>query len=100
MTFHVKFAERSLVQIEKIRDWIAEWSPTRAEEWENGLFDAAQSLTTMPRLHPLASEEDAFPGEIRELLFWDRQTAYRVIFGIRGDEVWILDVIHSLRGPN
>ncbi len=76
--------------------WITEHrSPAAAAKWFNALEKVIQTLGTHPHRGPIATENDKFPEEIRELLHGRRRQKYRVIFTIREDAVHVLYVRHG-----
>lgn len=79
--------------------WIRAYSPDLANEWMNGLFQAMQSLDTMPRRAPVAFENEFFREELRQLLYGKRGRIYRILFTIQDDEVQVLFVRHSAQAP-
>jgi plasmid stabilization system protein ParE len=73
-------------------------SPTSAARWYNGLIKKIDTLRRYPTRCPLATENDKFPEEIRELLYGrSKRYKHRIIFTIREDVVHILYVRHSAR---
>ena len=79
-------------------DWIARHSPARAETWYRGLFEAIETLKTLPTRCPVISESPALGEDVRELLYGKRRGVYRIIFSIRGDVIRILSIWHGARG--
>ena len=73
---------------------IREDSPGRAAEWRKGLLKAARTLERSPERCPLAPESGP-ELEIRQLLYG----AYRVLFTIGKDTVYVLHIRHGARQP-
>lgn len=67
-------------------------SPGRAAEWRESLLKAAQTLERFPRRCPLAPESSA-ELEIRQLVYG----AYRVLFTVAKDTVYVLHIRHGAR---
>lgn len=79
--------------------------------WYEGLFLAAQTLSTLPRSHAIAPENDAYSVEVRRLFYSGPSRrlsgpVYRILFYIvepSEDEeegtVRILHVWHGAKGP-
>jgi len=67
-------------------------SPGRAAEWREGMVKAAQTLERFPRRCPLAPESGA-ELEIRQLV----SGAYRVLFTVAKDTVYVLHIRHGAR---
>lgn len=57
--------------------------------WFNGLLEAVEKLETFPHRCPLATENDAFKDEIRQLIYGRRTGRYRILFTIRADAVHV-----------
>ncbi len=82
-----------------------------AIRWYEGLFLAAQNLSTLPQCHAIAPENDTYGVEVRRLLYSgpSRRSsgrAYRILFYVvepLEDEeegtVRILHVWHGTKGP-
>ena len=47
------------------QDWIADFSPERAEKWYRGLFQKIETLKLHPKRCPIASESFAYGEELR-----------------------------------
>jgi plasmid stabilization system protein ParE len=71
----------------------SEASLETAVRWYNELETAIATLDQMPRRCSLASENDFFEEEIRQLLV----APYRVLFTILGNRVHLLHVRHTAR---
>ena len=85
------FADANL---EEIYLRIREDSPSRAAEWRKGLVKAAQTLDRFPKRCPLAPESGP-EIEIRQLVYG----AYRVLFTVAKDTVFVLHIRHGARQP-
>jgi plasmid stabilization system protein ParE len=83
-------------ELEDAYDWLAAQSPLHAPEWHNGLVDAILSLENSPARCPLAPEADTHE-QTRQLLYGNRQHAYRILFKIRDQTVLVLHIIHAAR---
>ena len=70
-------------------------STEAAHTWAAGLMDAINSLKTMPRRCHLARENEAFPYEIRQLLYGKGSSSHRIIFTVRENAVSILHIRSS-----
>jgi plasmid stabilization system protein ParE len=71
----------------------------KARHWYEGLLSAIESLSEMPRRCSLARENDYFTKEIRQLLYGQGRSSYRILFTIVEDgnvsTVRILHIRHS-----
>jgi plasmid stabilization system protein ParE len=75
-------------------------SLTVAARWYNGLIKKIETLRHNPFRATLATENDKFPEEIRQLIYGgsDKRThKHRIIFTVREDIVHILCVRHAAR---
>ena len=70
-------------------------NPTYADEWFKGLMNAIASLQEKPRRCPLATENEVFSEEVRQLLYGKSKNRYRVLFTISADIVYVLFVRHT-----
>lgn len=68
-------------------------SPGRAAEWRKGLLKA-QALDRFPERCPLAPESGP-ELEIRQLIYG----AYRILFTVAKDTVYVLHIRHGARPP-
>ena len=97
MTYRVEIDPRATVEIEKAYLWLAGRSPMKAVEWFNDFHDAIESLQTLPMRCPLVPERDAFPEEVRQLLYGKRGGVYRILFTVTNKTVRVLRVRHGAR---
>lgn len=89
---HLEWTEPALVDLEAIRDYIAQDSPANADRFVDRLFTSAKKLTDFPRIGRPVPEADDTSEDIRELIFRDYRIIYRVT-----DRVQVLTVIHGAR---
>ncbi len=78
----------AIERLSEVVDYIALDRPMAAEKWALGAFDRVEQLETFPdsgRTVPEVGRTD-----IRELIYGK----YRIIYGIKGDEISILTVRH------
>ena len=75
----------------------SEQSTEAARVWTVGIMNAISSLKTMPRRCHVARENDAFPHEIRQLLYGKGARVYRILFTIHEDVVSVLHIRHGSR---
>jgi plasmid stabilization system protein ParE len=66
----------------------------RALEWFNGLHEAIYALAAFPNSHPIARDNP--PGrQVRQALFGKGRNAYRILFVVRHETVWVLRIRHT-----
>jgi plasmid stabilization system protein ParE len=97
MEYRIKIAAKAYSDAEEAHAWIAQHAPANAAKWYLKLFEAIDSLKSLPFRCSLAPESDAFQEEIRQFLFGKRRGTYRVLFTIRGDTVQVLRIMHGAR---
>ncbi|MFO0911575.1 MAG: type II toxin-antitoxin system RelE/ParE family toxin [Pirellulales bacterium] len=77
-----RFTVQITTEVElSIRDafyYIQQRSPSNALKWLVGLYQAINTLETMPNRCALIREQDAFDEEVRELLYH----SHRIIFTV------------------
>jgi plasmid stabilization system protein ParE len=100
MTYRVEIAG----QVERDADAILEWLRSQhatdaAVAWLHGLGEAIDSLAQFPSRCPLASENQEFAFEVRQLLYGRKPHVYRVLFTIERDVVRVLHIRHARRKP-
>ncbi|MGB3760693.1 MAG: type II toxin-antitoxin system RelE/ParE family toxin [Rivularia sp. (in: cyanobacteria)] len=67
-------------------------SPDVAAAWFNGLFDAVESLETMPFRCALAPEAEILQEEIRQFIY---RKNYRLLYKVEGELVQIYHIRHT-----
>jgi plasmid stabilization system protein ParE len=95
--YRVHFTNSASSDAEAAYDWIRADSPSAAVKWFNGLADVIESLETLPERCALARESARAGEKIRQLLYGRRPHVYRILYIIRGTDVYILHVRHSAR---
>ena len=111
--YFVEWSEPALLEADEAYLGISERSgPDAAFLWYEGLFEAGETLSSMPRIHPIAREDERYDIEVRRLLYYGpskRRSGqiYRILFFIIEpveDEtegvVRILHVWHGAKGPS
>ncbi len=95
MPFTVHITSRALREIDEALQWLSERSHAAALRWHERLVEAIHSLKDNPERCGLAPESEWYPGEVRQLLHGKRRGVYRILFEVRGNNVYILRVRHS-----
>src|SRR5438132_1142432 len=86
----------------EIRDaviWHVSNRPNHVAAWYIGLQKAIESLSEWPTRYALAYENDAFTVEVRQLVYGKDRNAYRILYTVRKDRVYVLHVRHAARAP-
>ncbi len=91
MSRRVEFSPTAESEILEAARFIAEDSPLDAVRWYDGIHEAIMSLRDMPNRCSHAREDEAFPIELRQLVF----KSHRVIFSVHDDVVRIHRVLHG-----
>ena len=97
MKYRIQIQPSAIQEIEDGYAWIFKDSPEYAKRWRERLLATLQTLRVDPDRCPLASENDYFSEEVRQLLFGKRIGVYRILFTIADDTVAILHVRHAAR---
>lgn len=82
-----------------IRDahaWLSAKNPDYADRWLATVRAKILSLDTLPEVHPVAAESEAFDAEIRQLLV-GRGTRWKVFYTVQGATVHVLHIRHGAR---
>ena len=91
MRWRIEFSPTAESEILDAARFIAEDSPTDAVRWYDGIHEAVMSLQDMPNRCSHARENEAFPLELRQLVF----KSHRVIFSIHDDIVRNHRILHG-----
>ncbi|MDX2100881.1 MAG: type II toxin-antitoxin system RelE/ParE family toxin [Leptolyngbyaceae cyanobacterium bins.59] len=94
MAFRVEITVAAKLQIQEDYLWYKQNLPSFADPWLDGLLKALDTLKKFPNRCPLAPENDAFQEEVRQLLYGKQRNAYRILFTLREDIVYVLHVRH------
>ena len=87
----VIWSPSALDDVDRIAEYIARDSPARAALFVTRLLQSADGLETFPSCgRPIPEIGDS---SCREII----RGAYRVMYRIVGDEVWITGVVHGAR---
>ena len=97
MKYRVHLTHSASADAERAYDWLAQRAPRAAVKWFNGLLDVVESLEMFPRLCGLARESEKSPEEIRQMLYGRRPHIYRILFIVRGEDVYVLHIRHGAR---
>lgn len=99
MAYDIRIHDTALEDIDAAASWIAEKASERkASEWIDSLFETIDTLAEIPRRCPLSPENGKWgPEELRQLLFQDYPSQYRILFHISNQIVHILQVRHGAR---
>jgi plasmid stabilization system protein ParE len=94
MTYRVRITPSALASAEEIYLWLKEQDPLEAVQWFNGLFEASESLTQMPKRCGIAPERELLGVEVRCLYY---RKFYRILFCVEATTVIIHHIRHTSR---
>ncbi|HTW94583.1 MAG TPA: type II toxin-antitoxin system RelE/ParE family toxin [Tepidisphaeraceae bacterium] len=97
MRFRVHLTSTAAADAEAAYLHIAESAPRAAVRWFNGLVDVVASLDSFPTRCEIARESVKAGEEIRQMLYGRRPHIHRLLFIVRGQDVYILHIRHSAR---
>ena len=93
MTYHVKLSPGVDDEILSAAFYIARESVPSAERWLDGIYEAIQSLGSMPERCGVIRENEEFAEELREL----RYQSHRIIFVVQEQTVRVVHIRHAAR---
>jgi plasmid stabilization system protein ParE len=96
MKYEVLLSPRALRDLERAYQWLLERTEQHAPKWHDEALEAIESLDENPERCPLAPESKK-QEVLRQLLFGDKRHAYRIVFAIRDDKVWVVHITHGAR---
>jgi plasmid stabilization system protein ParE len=90
LAFHVRYRRRAERDLEKL-------TQTTTLEWFDGLVDAIESLAEFPQRCAFAPDRGFRHREIRQLLYGERHSVYRILYRVEDENVQILTIRHARR---
>jgi plasmid stabilization system protein ParE len=98
MAFRVEITPKARQDADAILEWLlAQEAGEAGLRWFRKLEEALASLTQLPTRCRLAPENPSVPFEMRQLLYGHRPHAYRILFTIEGEVVYVLHIRHGRR---
>ena len=95
MKYTVLISGPAQKELEAIYEWLVEQTEVHAPLWYNDLLNAILSLDTSPARFPIAPESRSEFDQTRQLLFGSKRHAYRILFIIRDENVFITHIRHA-----
>ena len=88
--YKVVFEESAQADVRESYEWgRRNWGKHEAQQWVWQLRKAVtEQLAVVPKAFPVASEDEEFPEEIRQMIVG----RYRILFTIKGRKVHVLHV--------
>lgn len=85
------WSERALMDVEHLRDYIAQDSPFYARQFIERLLTRLENLPTFPRMGRSVPEAES--EDVREIVY----QGYRVIYRLKAGVIEIAAVVHGSR---
>ncbi len=92
MAYRVLYRKRAERDLDRLAEGVA-------LEWFEGLCDAIESLAEFPDRCALAPESGLRQKGVRQLLYGEGQSIYRILYRITDKNVEILTIRHARRRP-
>ena len=94
----IVFAPTAKEDLENVVAWLDENAPEKVAEWLASLRVEIDTLKTMPERCAYAPENGLWGNEeLRQLLFQQYPSKYRVIYTMQKNKVQILNIRHGAR---
>jgi plasmid stabilization system protein ParE len=96
--FDIVLAPTAYDDLDEILHWLSEQAPEKVPEWFAAIKTRIQTLSHLPERCPHAPENGLWGNEeLRQLLFQDYPSKYRIIFTVSESSVRILNIRHGAR---
>ena len=92
MAHHVLYRKRAEHDLEKLAE-------AATPEWFDGLCEAIESLAEFPERCALVPEPGLRRKGVRQLLYGQGRSIYRILYRVKGESVQILTIRHGRRRP-
>lgn len=97
-SYQVVFAPSAADDLDEIVNWLSLEAPEKVLEWVGAIKTHIHTLSTLPERCPYAPENGLWgEEELRQLLFQNYPSTYRIIFTVTENSVRILNIRHSAR---
>jgi plasmid stabilization system protein ParE len=96
--YEIVFAPTAYEDLDAILEWLSEEAPEKVSEWFKAIQKHINTLSHLPESHPHAAENGLWgEEELRQLLFQQYPSKYRIIYTVSSDTVRILNIRHGAR---
>ena len=96
--YEIVFAPTAYDDLDEILGWLSEEAPGKVLEWNAALKGHIETLCRFPERCPYAPENGLWGREeLRQLLFQNYPSKYRIIFTVTERSVHILNIRHGAR---
>ena len=92
MAYHVLYRRRAERDLDKLAE-------TTTLEWFDGLAEAIESLAELPNRCAFAPERTLRKKGVRQLLYGEGRSIYRILYRVQDESVEILTIRHAHRRP-
>jgi plasmid stabilization system protein ParE len=100
MTFRVEVTAEAQRDADAIYEWLVlQHAGETGLRWFSALEIAINSLRNFPERCSIAPDLHHLPFEVRQLLYGNRPHIYRILFAIRYETVYVLNIRHGRRQP-
>jgi len=100
MVFRVEITAAAQIEADEILIWLkSQQAGGTGLHWYRAIYDAIDSLSSLPLRCPVAPENSLFSEEIRQLLCGRKPHQSRILFTIQDETVLIVHIRHSRRLP-
>lgn len=96
--YELVFAPTADEDLRTALQWLDENAPEKVGEWYAGIKASIRTLSHLPERCPYAPENGLWgEEELRQLLFQDYPSKYRIIFTVAKNRIRILNIRHGAR---
>ena len=96
--YEIVFAPNAYEDLDEILEWLSRDAPEKVPEWYAAIKAHIQTLSQLPERCPHAPENGLWgKDELRQLLFQNYTSKYRIIFTVSSSSVLILNIRHGAR---
>ena len=93
MSYRLLITDRALLDLRKIRDYIARHSPDNAAGFLEKILQKFDLIESAPDSHPKAPEDELVPYTLRQYVV----KPYRILYRVEGRTIQILHIRHGAR---
>ena len=96
--YDIVFAPTAREDLLEILQWLEQEAPEKVAEWYSAIKAEIKTLSQMPERCPIAPENGLWgEEELRQLLFQNYPSQYRILFYVNQSSVHILNIRHGSR---
>lgn len=96
--YEIVFAPTAREDLQSALEWLEANAPEKVGQWYESIKVCIRTLAHLPRRCPLAPENGLWgEEELRQLLFQEYPSKYRIIFTVKKNTVRVLNIRHGAR---